>query len=385
MKRIRLAQRRRAVGLSQEALAEQLGVDSSTVRRWERGDNDPQPWHRPRLAKALKVTVEQLAELLEAAPEDAALSPAHLVTEDDRIERVLNGRMRVDAAIINHFASLLNEQRRLEDAIGGQPLLASVLRQMETVQSLVFSARGTLVEVVLALVASHTQFIAWMYQDSGNSLRAIEYYSLTHDLAVEAGDADMRATALSMRAHVAWSAAEPLRCQRFGEVAAETPGASPMVRGMAVQMAARGLAMQGDAQARQVLDRAAVLLARVTDMPEWMYFYGDVWLTLQTGMIESHLHHWERAAAMYRDGLARLPEHFARDRAWYLSCLAVVEAEKGDGEAALEVARLALPKAIEVRNRHGVRQIARAASRLGDQGAPGSHELREMLGHTMSS
>lgn len=64
MKRIRLARRRKTVGLSQEKLAELLRVDTSTVRRWEAGQTEPQPWMRPRLATALKVSVDALAGLL---------------------------------------------------------------------------------------------------------------------------------------------------------------------------------------------------------------------------------------------------------------------------------------------------------------------------------
>lgn len=303
MKRIRLAERRKSVGLSQERLAELLGVDPVTVRRWERADTNPQPWHRPRLAKALRVSIDDLAILLVDVQDPGAPAVAH---ESDRVEQVLEGHTRVDQTVVGHFARLLSEQRRLEDTIGGQPLLPVVLRQMETVQSLRFAARGELFDQVLALAASHAQFVAWMCQDGGNSPRAVEYYSLAHDLAVEASDADMVATTLSMKAHVAWSSSEPLRCQRFGEAAAATPGASPMVRGMAVQMSARGLAMQSNHSARQVLDEAATLLSAVIDMPDWMYFYGDVWLTLQAGMIESHLHSWARATAFYRDGLGRL-------------------------------------------------------------------------------
>jgi transcriptional regulator with XRE-family HTH domain len=52
------------MGLSQERLAEAVGVDTSTVARWERGETEPQAVHRPRLAEALKVTVETLGELL---------------------------------------------------------------------------------------------------------------------------------------------------------------------------------------------------------------------------------------------------------------------------------------------------------------------------------
>ena len=74
-KRHRLAQRRKAVGLSQERLAEVIGVDRVTIGRWERTETEPQPWHRQRLARALKVSVEELDALLvdigEAPTDDA--------------------------------------------------------------------------------------------------------------------------------------------------------------------------------------------------------------------------------------------------------------------------------------------------------------------------
>ena len=65
-KRYHLAQRRKTVGFTQEGLAERLGVDPKTVRRWESGETEdgPQPWLRPKLAHCLQVSVEQLEELL---------------------------------------------------------------------------------------------------------------------------------------------------------------------------------------------------------------------------------------------------------------------------------------------------------------------------------
>ena len=62
--RDRLAGRRRALGLTQEELAAVLGVERSTVVRWEAGATQPLPWLRPKLARALHVPAGQLAELL---------------------------------------------------------------------------------------------------------------------------------------------------------------------------------------------------------------------------------------------------------------------------------------------------------------------------------
>jgi tetratricopeptide (TPR) repeat protein/transcriptional regulator with XRE-family HTH domain len=63
-RRERLAQRRKALGLTQEQLAELLGVDRITVYRWEHGDSEPLPWMRPKLARALKAPPGELEELL---------------------------------------------------------------------------------------------------------------------------------------------------------------------------------------------------------------------------------------------------------------------------------------------------------------------------------
>jgi transcriptional regulator with XRE-family HTH domain len=65
-KRGRLAERRKAVGLTQEQLAGQLGVERTTVVRWERGETQPLPWLRPKLAKALGVSADRIEELLAA-------------------------------------------------------------------------------------------------------------------------------------------------------------------------------------------------------------------------------------------------------------------------------------------------------------------------------
>ncbi|PTA44535.1 helix-turn-helix transcriptional regulator [Micromonospora sp. RP3T] len=64
LKRHRFCQRRKALGYSQERLADILGVERSTVVRWENAETDPHPWHRTRIAFALGVTLEQVDDML---------------------------------------------------------------------------------------------------------------------------------------------------------------------------------------------------------------------------------------------------------------------------------------------------------------------------------
>jgi tetratricopeptide (TPR) repeat protein/transcriptional regulator with XRE-family HTH domain len=76
-RRERLARRRKALGLTQEHLAVLLAVERSTVVRWERGDTEPLPRIRPKLAKALKVSPERIEVLLagDESARRAAMSP----------------------------------------------------------------------------------------------------------------------------------------------------------------------------------------------------------------------------------------------------------------------------------------------------------------------
>ena len=63
-KRQGLARRRGAMGLTQERLAARLGVERSTIYRWESGEVTPQPDVQPRLARELAVSPAELVELL---------------------------------------------------------------------------------------------------------------------------------------------------------------------------------------------------------------------------------------------------------------------------------------------------------------------------------
>ncbi|WP_405657547.1 helix-turn-helix transcriptional regulator [Streptomyces sp. RK9] len=63
-----LAGRRKTLGYSQEELAELLGVDRTTVGRWESGRIKPQPLQRRSLAAALQVSLTELDALLAPPP-----------------------------------------------------------------------------------------------------------------------------------------------------------------------------------------------------------------------------------------------------------------------------------------------------------------------------
>ncbi|GAB2710505.1 helix-turn-helix transcriptional regulator [Nocardia thraciensis] len=89
-------QRRKALGFTQEMLAVRLDVERSTVFRWEAGKSQPSAWLWPKLATVLKVTPEQLTNLLAEGSADAA----SLVTADSSREPGGNtGRREISTAV----------------------------------------------------------------------------------------------------------------------------------------------------------------------------------------------------------------------------------------------------------------------------------------------
>ncbi|GAA0606553.1 hypothetical protein GCM10010174_24440 [Kutzneria viridogrisea] len=63
-RRTALTRARKAVNHTQESLAELLGVDRTTVFRWEQGTSEPLPVMWPRLATALKLAEAELVAIL---------------------------------------------------------------------------------------------------------------------------------------------------------------------------------------------------------------------------------------------------------------------------------------------------------------------------------
>ncbi|MFI9273928.1 helix-turn-helix domain-containing protein [Kitasatospora sp. NPDC052896] len=81
-RRERLIALRASVGHTQETLAASMGVDRTTVSRWERGTGLPRPWQMAKLATQLNISHAELADLLSPpAPTIRAAGSATARTE----------------------------------------------------------------------------------------------------------------------------------------------------------------------------------------------------------------------------------------------------------------------------------------------------------------
>jgi transcriptional regulator with XRE-family HTH domain len=68
VRRQKLVDTRKRMGKSQEKVANDAGVDRTTVGKWERNESTPHPGQRPAYAEAIGVTLSELASMLTSMP-----------------------------------------------------------------------------------------------------------------------------------------------------------------------------------------------------------------------------------------------------------------------------------------------------------------------------
>jgi transcriptional regulator with XRE-family HTH domain len=237
LKRRRLAQRRKALGHSQDDLASLVGVDRSTVIRWERAETEPQPWLRRKLAAALRVSADELTDLLDAVHEVPGRGDGHTLRSSVSLDfsessaavplaegfsahdlasrrRVLEQLSILSSAALTRpirqwVASLpvgrdepigVDDLDNLRDAVtlfrrwdasgvGGLKRKA-VVGQLNAVAESVHETRDTSTRAkLLPIMAELSQLAGWMAYDHGLPGAAQRYYVLALHACREAGPA----------------------------------------------------------------------------------------------------------------------------------------------------------------------------------------------------
>jgi transcriptional regulator with XRE-family HTH domain len=262
-RRYRLAQRRKAVGLSQERLAETLGVDRSTVVRWERADTDPQPWHRPRLAAALNISIEDLADMLA----DVAGPPP---VSDDRLDYVLRHPGKVDSIA----AACLREQvQRLDEQYERIPstLLLAGAGQLHGQAVLLreHASSGPARYALAATVAESATLVGQLIWDASqrrDHLAAVSYYDQAIAAARQVRNVVAEANAVLRKSYLAlYGTGNPAAGLALAHRAAVTSHHdSQVIAGLAWLHVAEAHAMLADAQrCARALGAAEMQFARI--------------------------------------------------------------------------------------------------------------------------
>jgi transcriptional regulator with XRE-family HTH domain len=245
-KRQRLAQRRIALGFTQEQLAAHVGVDTSTVRRWETGasENGPKPWIRPKLARHLQISVEELDELLSDGDSRRSV-------DDERLAYALQHPRSVDLVAVARLREQVHALDERYDSAPSTSLLAETgmcLGQVTFLRAHAQSNRvGRDLRAVEAETATLMGQLVWDASQRRDHAAANVYFDQAVVAAHELGDRSAEGLALLRKSFIAlYGEKNPAAGLALTMQTAEiTKGASHVLTGLAVLHAAEAHAMLG--------------------------------------------------------------------------------------------------------------------------------------------
>lgn len=243
-KRVRLVKRRKTAGYTQETLAQSLGVERSTVARWESGETEPQPWMRPRLARTLKITGDELRSMLD---------------DVDHAKEVLDGRIDLSEDLggldLVAVARLLEGIRDLGDRYDKSPsttLLGDAGQLHGRVVNLRKQAPNARVRRALFEAEAESAMLmgqlVWDVSQRRDHVEPVTYLDQAIQAAREAREPCLESYAVLRKSFVAlYGEKDPLKGLALAnESAAVAQPCSPSLIGLAKLHVAEGHAMSGE-------------------------------------------------------------------------------------------------------------------------------------------
>jgi len=262
-KRVRLAQRRKSAGYSQEKLAERLGIERSTVVRWETAESEPQPWVRPKLAAALNVTLDELQSLLG----DVTVIQTK---PSKRMNYVLEHPSSVDLVAVAYLHERIRQLDERYDMAPSTALLGPAGQVHGQVKFLRENATNPRVRKALFEVEAESATfmgqLVWDVSQRRDHDAPVAYLNEAVTAARQVRDPYAEAYATLRKSFVAlYGEKDPLKGATLAGQAAEVArSVSPSLTGLSLLHVAEGYAMSGDLKScEEALTKAEAQLDRV--------------------------------------------------------------------------------------------------------------------------
>jgi transcriptional regulator with XRE-family HTH domain len=370
------AGQRKVLGYSQETFAQALGVDRTTVGRWERGETQPIPELRPKIARLLNLSLAELDALLAPSKKDPQEPAASLTAASDGSEGI--------DMIRREFLRLLAVTGALAalDAAGTEDVTESadrssaddfhlmnghlwqvyqLARAKRSVTAVVHDQLTALNERLRSSTSRHTdslckaagdlfQLAGELAFDENRYLDAAAAYTLAASASAQAHDFDLWACALvrhayvDMYAHRYQEATETLNVAQ--RVAARGDGALSTRYWVASVQAEAYANLQNLDACERAMDEAQKVthLSGSVHNAGWLRFDGSR-LTEERGARYVQLGRLDLAEAALKSALGSTALRrgvLSRRRGVVLADLAMVGAKRGDAEQVLHYGREAL-------------------------------------------
>lgn len=277
------------------------------------------------------------------------------------------------AEMRDRFARLVDVDSYLGGADTFRVYYAELARTEHTLSRASYSL-GTQRELT-ALAAEQGQQAGWAAFDAGFTDTAVDLFEYSRRAANEAASKELAANAF---VHIAYaSSTEDAVRAADSACAAIGADAPPKARALLQSRRAWSLATAGDRDgAARALETARdALQDNDTDAPPWCAWVDHSELDIMTGRVWSVLRQPDQAIAPLERALATYPDHWARDKALYLSWLADAYIDAGADTAAVSTTEKALTLAGRVASARPVARLRDVTQRCVVAGIDGGAEL----------
>jgi transcriptional regulator with XRE-family HTH domain len=344
-----------ALGFTQEDLAARLGVDPTTVRRWENGtaENGPKPWLRPKLARHLQVSPEQLEELLaatEATDElldadrtDSAADAAETHTHDlEQLRRSLHNVLAhggITPASLDDWELTVVRHGAATRYRPAAPLLRDLTADFAELQTVISCCHSPRALRRLVRVAAHLSGLLCLTLIKLDDRTAFRRWARTaRTAAAEADDTVTYSWVLAQEAYGHFYSDDFGEAVGVARQAQAVVPRSPCVGSvLAAALEARALAVLGRAdETRAALVEAETILSALDDsaLMASAFGYNEAQLRFHESNALTHLGDTRRARAAQDRALELVPAEDFMDRAFTQLDRAVCLARDGDPAAA---------------------------------------------------
>ncbi|MEV0678952.1 helix-turn-helix transcriptional regulator [Actinosynnema sp. NPDC050436] len=371
-RRIGLIRARRAAGFTQESFAEATHVDRSTVARWEQGTREPLPYQRPKLARLLKITMNELDELLRAEAESVAATQRSIPSA-----RTVPAPRVVRAELLMQYETLTSAYRQIDYQAGSAAVYEHTVSQLHRLMGMADNVPSSCYQRFALILGDTAQLAAWLAIDHQDYGAARRYTSLALSSAQEGEDPQLHAYVLGIMSYIhlhAGRGPDAVRLLLAALQLAENPrfGVGHAVHSWLSEAMGEAYALAGDHRAgAAALAKAERLFDGVdqADVPEWLGFYNGVEHIMRLkGRCLVRLGDGAAAVVALEEAVRALPVHYVRERSGTLIDLAIahlissrtVRTSAVEPEAAAAAALEAWELAVQTgsgRNQRRVREL----------------------------
>ncbi|MFF0505941.1 helix-turn-helix transcriptional regulator [Streptomyces fimicarius] len=363
LKRHGLMRRRRAMGFTQERLAEALRVERSTVARWESGKASPQPWIRPRLGELLQVNAEELSELLVVSSADKQ----HLA---ERTQYAMRHPSRVDLAAVAELRYDMQSLGKRYDRMPSAALLAHAGKHASRVAFLAGEAPAGRVQremrVLQADAATFMGQLVWDASQRRDHATARSYYAQSVEVARHLRDPNAEGHALPRTSYVALYGAGDYRegLELALQAARTARYTSHVLTGLAMLHAAEAHAYFGESrECERALAGAEKHLEQAHGSDAAHDLFSPTHFGRLAGSCYLSLSDYRKAEQLLTRTAAELHDR-RKSRAIVLGNLTLVRIRHGDLDAALTSFSDAVNELHGTRGGGGMNIVFRAAREL---------------------